>query len=220
MIDPETCYTESEETQHLISNLLGETSTSTSHGKPVRTLKNFVILDANNEPVSPFEHDFSDSACRGEGFTQAIVVDDDEDEEDEDIEYDDDGRRLVSFPTIRIKTSDAFRFTWDDTPGIWLETQYAWYRLVQPHPDHASSLEPNLVAQYLLSLFCSITTTDEPQLASITSLESLADALEYGVCVRGCIQYIGRTLKLKDIETHVSSKEITCLRPTLSCTIR
>ncbi|SJL06388.1 uncharacterized protein ARMOST_09724 [Armillaria ostoyae] len=141
-----------EETRRLV--LPGEDPDETGNElKIIRYLTNFAFYDDNNDnalvPLSLMEeNDGVVRNFRASGFVRPYFLND-EDEGQEDGMDDDAYLHLGSIMTF------SFDYTKNDDP-VYLETEYAWYRLERPSPKYQPFFErflvPRRIAQLVVSL--------------------------------------------------------------------
>ncbi|KAK0233815.1 S-adenosyl-L-methionine-dependent methyltransferase [Armillaria fumosa] len=141
-----------EETRRLV--LPGEDPDETDNQlKTIRYLTNFAFYDDNNGnalvPLSLMEeNDGVVRNFRASGFVRPYFLND-EDEGQEDGMDDDAYLHLGSIMTF------SFDYTKHDDP-VYLETEFAWYRLERPSPKYQPFFErflvPRRIAQFVVSL--------------------------------------------------------------------
>lgn len=213
-LNEENDIKDDKDTQAAISQLLGESPAAPGECEqlPMRSITNFELFTVNEDQekqlVSPFEIERANGVY-ARGLVMAISADD----EDEDAENEVDGGGP---PSLVFVTSVIFHTEWSDKPGIFIRTQYAWYRLDIPAEHYVEVFEPDWVAQYLLSLVCSIISSGDdsdlpPESDSITTIEDLEDLLLGETCSRATMGVIGRQLTVDDIHQHVRLKYLLSL---------
>jgi len=197
------------------------TSNRLDDSLPNRMLTDFVIFDEQSglnillEDIEEGKLEHVIPVARGLVSPLYEYVEDAEDEvnveedslaDDDEFEDDDESRN-----TILVNLTSIFRVWTNQGFDIWLQTQYAWYKLDVPNKEYLAAYETYFIRQALVSALCDIISVGAPQevrsvdtperfIATLAISDDMVSDLPFDVQ-----RIIGRTLTADDFKRHVSS---------------